>query len=94
MRPSHRAATIASSIGAYGRSRELAVVGYSSSPHFQAAGDSIVSNIYEDGSYVSLNPTWQQRIRHGMKKIFGKAWKNTKISFHCVAEVGCVPLSS
>ena len=50
------AAAIANSIGAMAK---VAILPWDiRAAHVPAAGNSIVNNIYKNGSYVSLNPTW------------------------------------
>jgi cyclopropane fatty-acyl-phospholipid synthase-like methyltransferase len=48
-----------------------------------------VSNIYKDGSYISLNPTWHTEDSLWKAKNIRKILDKNNISFSSVAEVGC-----
>jgi cyclopropane fatty-acyl-phospholipid synthase-like methyltransferase len=48
-----------------------------------------VSNIYKDGSYVGLNPTWHAEDSAWKAKNICKILENNNVSFHRAAEVGC-----
>jgi 2-polyprenyl-3-methyl-5-hydroxy-6-metoxy-1,4-benzoquinol methylase len=48
-----------------------------------------VSNIYKNGSYVGLNPTWHVEDSAWKAENIAKILEHNKIPFDCVAEVGC-----
>jgi cyclopropane fatty-acyl-phospholipid synthase-like methyltransferase len=48
-----------------------------------------VSNIYENGSYVGLNPTWHVEDSAWKAKNIANILENNRIQFQSVAEVGC-----
>jgi cyclopropane fatty-acyl-phospholipid synthase-like methyltransferase len=48
-----------------------------------------VNNIYKNGSYVSLNPTWHAEDSAWKADNIRKILQKNNIYFHCAAEVGC-----